>query len=431
MARHANVRRNVPERASRRGGASVTEAEAAGATGWRGIAPLACQALVLAVVAVVDVVTVWSISHHGPDYAWDLRAVCEAGAALGRGADPYVVGNLGQSEVLSFPYLPMVAWAFRPVCAIAATGPNIVAYLMLLAIAACGYWVGAGLGLARRAALLFAAAAPAIFAAGFTLIVAGNPAILEMPLMVAAILAWHRGRDKTAGALIGAAASIKIIPLLWLAAFPLLLGRHGMRAAATGLASFAAILAANLLALGPFAASFLRQLVGGIPGQHSPFGEAGGGTANPDLPDLLLRVGKAAGVPNPAASMTVLALGFLVVGMRLAAIRAAGRVSGPRCSPQLLCLTLLIISATLFRLKPYGFVTFVPMALACCVGSGGAPRPGLLAGLVLGLPLAGLLAVLPGTGPVLASFYQLLALLFGIAALLLGVTPAQREPRAA
>jgi hypothetical protein len=367
-----------------------------------------------------DALPVASLLRADPQYGWDLRVVCGALTAMRHGADPYLVANLPGTDQLSYPYLPFVAWLLAPLCAAGPAGSWLAPCLFLAILVASCAAVMRGLGCSWGDTGLAALAAPGLFGAANAVIMTGNPTVLEVPLIVLAILAWDRGRHAGAAALIGGLATLKILPLVWLLAFPFLLAdwRRGARAIAAGVAVFGAVLAANLIPLGAGAAEFTAQLTGAIPGQHSAIGEMSGGTRDPNLPALATALAKAAAIHHPGVPVTALALCFLLLGATLASVRSLDRSGAPAAATPLFCLTLLALSLALFRLKPYAYVTFVPLVLAACVAPGGRLRPSRLGALLLALPIAGAVAALPIIGGIVAAYFPLVALLLSLTALL-------------
>lgn len=386
---------------------------------------------VLTVIGAADFIAVWSIYLHHSPYQYDYRLVCDAGHALRAGLNPYLVANTPGGEGLSYPYLPAVAWVFAPLCAVAPPGSLLDPYMFLAMVCAPAWFLARGLGAGRRAALLLMAAAPAVFLGGQAVLLNGNPAVLELPFMLTAILFWHQGRPVRAAAVLGAMASIKLLPLVFLASFALLLTpRLAVRALAAGVAGFAGCFGLGLLTAGQWAGAFVLQLRGGIPGQHSAFAEAGGGASNPDLPDLLGLLAGLVGQGNPALPGTVMALLFLCLGAGLLRMREAERARLPvMASTPLFCLSLLILALSLFRLKPYGLVSLSLPALACCLNPAGRLRPWALACVVLSLPVALSLYLVPGLRGV-AAYHQGIALALcvaGLGALFLARAPAALE----
>ena len=78
------------------------------------------------------------LMRHSP-YQFDYRLVCDAGAALARGADPYLVANTPGGQGLSYPYTPLIAWLFVPLCHASAPG-TLLAPSMFWAAATAAAW---------------------------------------------------------------------------------------------------------------------------------------------------------------------------------------------------------------------------------------------------------------------------------------------------
>ena len=100
-------------------------------------------------------------------------------------------------------------------------------------------------------------------------------------------------------------------------------------------------------------------------------------------------------------------------------MRSLDRRAAAAASTPLFCLTLLTLSLALFRLKPYAYVTLVPLVLAACVAPGGRLRPSRLGAVLLALPIAGGVASLPMIGDIIAAYFPLAALLLSMTALLI------------
>lgn len=352
--------------------------------------------------------------HPPLGLGWDFAVLCDAVHVLHRHGDPYLVANLPH-HTFSYPYLPTVAWVVSPVCPISHDGSIVFALIWLAMLALTAGGMARGLGCSWGQSALLAVAALGAFDAGRWAVLTGNAAILELPFVAAAIVAWHRGRTRLAGAALGAMATIKMLPVVLLLAFPLLLPwRRAAAAVATGLAVFVPVVALGFWLAAPYGHDYLRVLTGDIPGQHSPFAETMLGAADPNLPDFLARLTVAAGLAHRGPSITAMALLLFAAGLALPRLRA-------RPGTAAFCVTLLLLSLTLFRLKPYAFWSLTLMALGATVEAG-AIRPARLAAVLGGLVVAAAFVVLPGgVGAVFLDYAQLVALLFAVLVLLVGV----------
>lgn len=367
----------------------------------------------LVLAALLGALELWRVLHtfgeHPPSgLGWDFIPLCDAADLLRHGGNPYVADNLAH-HFLSYPYLPTIAWLFAPACAVIPQGSPLIGGLELLVLAASALALGRGLGLAWPEAALLALLAPGAFDAGTWIVLTGNAAILEAPLMAAALIAYHRGRTTGAGALLGGLASIKMLPLAWLLGFPLLLPpTRAWRPVLAGLAVFGLMLGFGLLLAGDLRHSMGALLLGEIPTGHTPFREVLQGPSDPNLPDFLLRLSAAVGVVHRGPPITTMALLFLVAGFVLARLRTQ-----PGVAP--FAIVLIVIALALFRLKPYAYTSLTLLALAACVEAGRI-RSARLLGVAAAAAVARLLLYVPIVGRVFSDYYQLVAVLAATAA---------------
>jgi hypothetical protein len=301
------------------------------------------------------------------EVGWDLHVTCVGLDAIRRGADPYLAGG----GPFYYPYLFHVAWMSAPLCWLSPAGSLAYAWIYL------GIMIGS-VALAARAlrfpwpdAVLLGAAAPSVLEVATWLSLTGNVEVLEVPLAAAVVVFLSRKRFVLAGAALAAMASFKLLPVVGLLAFPFGLSKREEAgpAVAAGLATFAIILAGNMVVMGDTRANFTTQLLGQIPRQYSATMEGGYGRTDPNIFEFASRLADAAGLQYQNVSSTGIAFLFLLLGASLVAIRQAGSVADPMWRTRLFCVFLLTLNLGLFRLKPYSYAAFIPFLLFCCTTS--------------------------------------------------------------
>jgi hypothetical protein len=328
---------------------------------------------VLATFAIVILVAALNLSivfTFGPVAGWDLDFLCASFAALSEGKDPYIVSNIGANlsfpyalspYALSTPYPIVTAYPAKFLCPIHAAWPQsyVIIYLLLL-VCSCAALTYVLLHDITETALV-AIASVSAFDAFRWLAVTGNIAILEVPFAVLIILAVHRQRFVVGGIALGLMSSLKILPLVGVIAFAILPVRwaHKARAIAASLLTFGAIQLFNIIISGPYARSFLRQLFGGIPGQHSPYMENDG-----NLIDFVFRTFGAVGIEKTSLIASAIGICGLVVGGLVTALAQRMDETDKFATVRLFGLTYLVCVLFLFRLKPYAFAALVPFAVA-------------------------------------------------------------------
>ena len=182
----------------------------------------------------VDVWWPWRHLAEGPG---DFGAYHQAGRALLEGRSPYAAHGL--------IYPPLAAFLFAPLAALPFATARVVWFVILqvcLLVAAAGTWRWLG---GDRNALL---ATAAVWGLGGT--IAENLFLGQVqPLLLALIVVgwWQRRRlARTAGALLGFAAALKVLPAALL--LPLIVRREG-RVSIAALGAAGALVAVPLVAL--------------------------------------------------------------------------------------------------------------------------------------------------------------------------------------
>jgi hypothetical protein len=320
---------------------------------------------ILATFAIVILVAALNLSivfKYGPRAGWDLDTLCTAFGALSEGKDPYVAANIGGG--LSFPYAIATAYPANLLCPIHAAWPQVymIIYLLLLvcSCAALTYILLHNITETALAAIVSISA----FAAFPWVALSGNIAILEVPFAALTILAVHRQRLVVSGIALGLMSSLKMLPLTGVIAFMILpFGwAQKARAIAASLLTFGAVQLVNIMISGPYGASFLKQLFGWIPGQHSPYIESGG--IENSFIDLVFRIFGDLGIEKTSLIASAIAICCLVVGGLVTMLAQRMDETDKLATVRLFGLTYLVCMLFMFRLKPYAFAAFIPFAFA-------------------------------------------------------------------
>jgi hypothetical protein len=318
-----------------------------------------------AIVILVAALNLSIVFKHGPGGGLDLDTLCAAFGALSEGKDPYIVANIGGG--LSFPYAIVTAYPAKFLCPIRAAWPQayVIIYLLLL-IFSCAALTYILLQNITEAALVAIVSISAFD--GFpSVALSGNIAILEVPFAALTILAVHRQRLVVGGIALGFMSSLKMLPLMGVIAFMILpVGwAQKARAITASLLTFGAIQLVNIMISGPYGASFLKQLFGRIPGQHSPYIESGeaGGTENSFI-DLVFRIFGHLGIEKTSLIASAIAICCLVVGGLVTMLAQRMDKMDKLATVRLFALAYLVCMLFMFRLKPYAFAALVPFAVA-------------------------------------------------------------------
>ncbi len=292
-----------------------------------------------------------------PGSGADFAVYCAAGATAAAGGDPYVARAIGGA--LTYNYPPLLLPLFHAWCGDAAPPPSLYLVPYAIAAALAAWLVGVG-GDLRQRVVAAAIVLGGFNALGFTLFT-GNFAIAELLLCALAAALLLCGRAPGAGAALGTAASIKLMPVtLLLALAPWPPDRRRLVAIlAAGAAAFATVLALSVAYAPGLTASYLRQLAGLHPGQHAPLQEMNAG-----YPSLY---GLVRGWIDPplAAAVAAVASAVLVLPAALHAWRTA-RATGATGQDRLAAVMLLWIALVIVmpRLNFYGFVlAVIPVAV--------------------------------------------------------------------
>jgi hypothetical protein len=387
-------------------------------------------------VPALAIIAIWSLYHSisvivdpGEVPGWDTDVVCGALRAILHGADPYLVGNLGGAR-FSYAYLPHVAFLSSPIC-LASTASMFYAWfylaLVIGSITLMMRWLDRG----WLESCLWGCLAPGMFSMSKWLTLTGNPGVLDLPFLAAAVVAFYRKRFLLSASLFGFMASIKLVPLIGLLAYALLLPVPlAIQSVAAGVGVFGATAALNLIFMGALRQNFMLQLVGGIPGQHQVLTENSGtvelGWADPNLNDFSANLFSSLGIHHRTLFVTAISLGAMMLGFLLRGLRARcfGQ-QGMLFETRIYCFALLVVQLLLFRLKPYAYADLALLALVCCVGVRSA-ADWTVAALGCIIPVVTLLLPPESLDLVFISYTQMVSLLCALVAIIILLSLEQR-----
>jgi hypothetical protein len=334
----------------------------------RRLLPFKVLFIVLAILSIGYSIS-W-ITEPPAEFGWDARVVCSAWKAVLKGLNPYVRENLGDSP-FSFVYLPHAALLSSPMCALPVE-TLLYAWLSLLTFMSSIIYLLRKFGCNWFDSVVLAAIAPSIFASFKWIVITGNPSVLNLPFLVGALISFLRRRYVMSGVMLGAMASIKLVPAIDLIAYFLVLPFPvALAASAAGVATFVAILMVNLIAMGSEARLALFELLMRTTPGSSVTGENTGklseGWADPNAIDLLINLLDKHGIHHRTLVVSAAAVAALLVATAIQRLRYAGFSRGNLFETQLFCFSLLAINLFLFRLKPYAFSDLTPLIAICCI----------------------------------------------------------------
>jgi hypothetical protein len=387
-------------------------------------------------VPALAILAIWSLYNSisvivdpGEVPGWDTDVVCGALRAILRGADPYLVSNLDGAK-FSYAYLPHVAFLSSPIC-LASTASMLYAWLYLALVVGSITLMMRWLDRSWLESFLWGCIAPGLFSMSKWLTLTGNPGVIDLPFLAAAVVFFYRQRFLLSATVFGVMASIKLVPVIGLLAYALLLPVPlAMQAVAVGLCAFGATAALNLIFMGALRTNFLLQLVGGIPGQHQVLTENGGtvdlGWADPNLNDFTANLFSALGIHHRTLFVTAISFGAMILGFLLRGLRASHfSQQGMLFQTRVFCFALLVVQLLLFRLKPYAYADLALLALGCCVGARFA-ADWMIAALGCITPVVVVLLPPKSVSLVFISYAQMLSLLFALGAIIILLMLEQR-----
>jgi hypothetical protein len=298
---------------------------------------------------------------------WDLDVVCAQLAALSGGKDPYIAANIRDhlpsiDYAIAAPYPIVAVYPAKFLCPIHAAWPNAYLFIcLLLLVCSCATLTYVLLRNVIETALV-AIVSICAFAAFRWVALTGNVAILEAPFAVLTILAVHQRRFVVGGVALGLMSSLKMLPLVGVLAFLVLpIGwAQKARAVAASLLTFSAIQLVNIMISGSYGASFLRQLLGQIPNQGSPYMQPNGG----GFIDFVFRVFGISGIEKASLIASGIGLCALAVGGLVTMLAQRTDQTYKFATVRLFGVAYLVCMLFLFRLAPYAFAALIPFAIA-------------------------------------------------------------------
>jgi len=347
---------------------------------------------------------------QGADVGWDLRVVCSSLDALRAGVDPY-----RHSQPFPLPYPVLHLYLVAPLCAIGAApfvyGP---VFVLIAAASAVMLWRVVPATTTDRIAVV---AAVALGLHGFPWQVAtGNVAVVELPLAAATVCLLATRRFRWAGAVFGAMASLKILPLVGAIAFVFVpaSNRRRLEAFAAAVGCFLSIHVVNAVVFARWLPSYVHQLAGRVPGGA---GYESGGLYNQDVVDLVASMLGLLGLGGPVIGFALAVLG-LGAGWLVAVVLSDDRGRDGMGPAARASVVILVVWLFLFRQKPYAFATFVPFLIAAGYGAG---RTVATTTIVTSIVVPAALRNGFWQVPVLGAYYQLLGAWAAVAVLAVGL----------
>jgi hypothetical protein len=214
---------------------------------------------------------------------WDANVYCRAGSVIRHGGNPYLENEMGTS--LSWNYLPVFAYGFYVFCSRFDFKSIYLLFCVVAFLLSMDLWLDAkswlyGLILCGTG----------LFSLGWGLL-SGNIAVLEFTLILIAVSLFLKKKYRLSFLILGLSASIKIIPLLYLLFLLYFLKDWKSRRETIvfGGMGFIAPFLASLVITPWLMPWYLRQLVGGISGQHAPITESFG-FYGPSFPAFLVKL---------------------------------------------------------------------------------------------------------------------------------------------
>ena len=307
---------------------------------------------VLAIVLVLNIIYAMMILNgkHG----WDAEIYCNAVKMEQNGLNPYL-GNQG-SEQLTWNYLPVYLMFFKTVCISPLNFTATYPIIYFVALVGCVL-----LWLPGRDWLLAFTLGSCSFMSFVWNLQTGNIGVLELLLLSIAFLGLSRKKWGLASFLIGLMASFKLLTILYL---PLIFlapigKKSSLKAFALGLIGFILPVALSFAFYPNLAPWFPRQLLGLIPGQHSPILESGN-SGNPALVYLIAQLFSVGEYFTYVLLVTViLALFFTLAGIILWR-RIIVHMEPSQRFYFAYGLAFLAVTLLFPRMKPYSFILVTP-----------------------------------------------------------------------
>jgi hypothetical protein len=287
-------------------------------------------------------------------HGWDAEIYCSAVQMEQRGSNPYIGNQAG--EQLTWNYLPIYLGLFSALClpSLHFTTFYPIFYTMGLLVCILLWLPG------RDWSLAFTLASCSFLGFLWNL-KTGNIGVIELFFLSLAFFFLARKKWKLGAGMLGLMAGFKLLPIVYL---PLIFFAPAPKRArriafGIGLVGFLLPLALSYLLFPTLAPWFLRQLLGLIPGQHSPILESGDSN-NPALPYLV------AGLFSSNDHFvfillvtTLLAAVFVAIGIVLWR-KVIVHLDPSRRFEFIFSLSFLAVTLLLPRMKPYTFILAAP-----------------------------------------------------------------------
>jgi hypothetical protein len=308
--------------------------------------------LVVVIIGLVfQMIFLFVTQGHG----WDASVYCSTANAYKNSSNPYLVGNLGPS--MHMLYQPIFLDVFSFLCGslgYITTYPFIFLGILLLCV-----WI-----ISDKEEVLFnlTLGIGCFYAFGWS-VQSGNFAILELFFFTVGLYFLKKEKWKWSGLFFGLAASMKMLPLIYILAFLIIHEKLAIRLKAIlfGLIGFSIPLVFSFLFHPSLINDFINQLLGKIPGQVPPLLEAGG-MSDPAFTRFFSDVFHISSSP---LSIIIIAIVFSIF-FGLPVLVFLLRVVSPLLSTEertywLFAAIFILITLLMPRLKPYTFLDLFPL----------------------------------------------------------------------
>lgn len=300
---------------------------------------------------VSQIIFLFVTQSHG----WDANPYCSAANAYNIGNNPYLVKNLSQAFHLI--YQPIFIDLFRFLCGpliYETTYPFIFLGILLLCV-----WI-----ISDKKDIVFTLtlAIGCFYAFGWS-IQSGNFVVLELFLFIVGLYFLRKRKWEWSGLFFGLAASMKLLPLIYILTFLILPEKITIRLRAIlfGLIGFLLPLILSFLFHPSLMNDYMNQLLGKLPGQIPPFLE-GGGMTDPAFVRFFSDVFHLNSTP---LSNIIISIIFSIL-FGLPVLYFLLRVVSPLLSNEersywSFAAVFILITLLMPRLKPYTFLDLFPL----------------------------------------------------------------------
>ncbi|MFN3491230.1 MAG: glycosyltransferase 87 family protein, partial [Anaerolineales bacterium] len=201
-----------------------------------------------------------------------------------------------------------------------------------------------------------------LFNIGWAMIT-GNISAIEFLLFSLSAFLLHRNKINISVFLLGLMAGMKLIPILYLPAFLFLQTdiKNKIATVSWSMLGFLSLPLLSLMTSPHLFPSYLRQLFGLIPNQHTPFSEFTPNGLNPSLSIMLFSFFRIESQPeslNLIFSLIIYAFGIFVLYF---IFKSSPKSSGTEINLKLFSVGIILLTIVMPRLKPYSF----PPTLLC------------------------------------------------------------------